>query len=89
MKRRTKGLLAALVAFLTGGLVAYKWLHHEAPKYDLKNVGHCNRCITLLKIRAMLTFIEHLIDDHGCSEEQAIDTMVACSERILLKGPHA
>jgi len=75
MKKTTIGIAAAVIGFISGGLLEYKWMHRKPPVYTLENVRECARCHKLLSIRAGLRLIQHLMDDHGYAEDNAIDMM--------------
>lgn len=81
MKKSTIfGIIVAGLASLASLLVGYEIGHHQ--HYDLSNVGKCERCMMHLKCRTAVSWVSHLIRDHGCSEEDAYTTIDRLYMRI-------
>jgi len=81
MKKHTIfALVGAGLASVLSLLVGYKIGRNQ--KYDLTNVGRCERCITHLKCRTAVSWADHLIGDHGCSEDDAYTTIDRLYMRI-------
>jgi hypothetical protein len=74
-------LIGAGAASVVSLLVGYK-IGHERQDYDLTNVGRCGRCIMHLECRTAVSWVGHLMDDHGCSEDDAYTTIDRLYMRI-------
>jgi hypothetical protein len=62
------GALSAL-SFVLGRKIG------QIQQYDMANVGRCERCIRHLKCRTAVSWATHLIEDHGCTEDDAYTTI--------------
>jgi hypothetical protein len=83
MKKQT--IFALIVAGAASGaslLLGYKI--GQKLHYDLTNVGRCDQCISHLKCRTAVSWAVHLIEDHGCSEDDAYTTIDRLYMRIHL-----
>ena len=73
----TRGTVVALLGAGTLSVVSFmlgRKVGH-AQQYDMANVGLCERCIRHLKCRTAVSWASHLIEDHGCTEDDAYTTI--------------
>lgn len=80
MKKKTAfAWIGAGAVAITSLVIGYEVRHHQ--HYDLSNVGKCDCCILHLKHRTAVSWVFHLMEDHGCSEDDAYTTI----DRLYMK----
>ena len=74
-------VIGTVVAATASAIIGYK-IDHQKEHYDLANAGKCERCIMHLKCRTAVSWTKHLIQDHGCTEDDAYTTIDRVYMRI-------
>src|ERR1700674_4570334 len=84
---RVFGLSLAL-PFLA--LVAAEIAEHQRAAFlkAHQDMADCSRCHKLFNVRAGMSFILHLRDEHKLNEEQAIDIVEHLYRKLLIKKEH-